>query len=352
MRRTSFTLPLQGRVKESSLMSRTSNHVNAHERDRWLRHDAHLWIRHDIKRFLKPGTDPADVFPALARRRDAEDAAFAAKIAKHRQVLAALREEVASMRADLLRRRLAEQIKYSPTQPRVPGGNPRGGQWTDRSGGQGMVAGPSQDAGQSQDADLALPMGNIDVGDVSGSSELGDLFQITPSDTRTDAGNLSDSIVKVAADNSERRYSVDLREEEARGGHTLRDHVGKTDDYLIGVMNSDYKRFQSGNLEITEFRDAEGSFATREQANDHVNQLLKLESDKVDQVATGVEKRLKLESRIGSVTGKEAFRPNGDSDPYIRDTYGVRAVIINDSRSPRGYTVRTAFPVNERPGRR
>jgi hypothetical protein len=52
------------------------------------------------------------------------------------------------------------------------------------------------------------------------------------------------------------------------------------------------------------------------------------------------------------VTGKEAFRPNGDSDPYIRDSYGVRAVIVNDSRSPRGYTVRTAFPVNERPGRR
>jgi hypothetical protein len=214
------------------------------------------------------------------------------------------------------------------------------------------VGGLSQDAGQSQDADLTSPMGNVDIGDVSGSSELGDLFQIKPSDTRTDAGNLSDSIGKIAADDSERRYSVDLREEEARGGHTLRDHVGKTDDYLIGVMNADYKRTQSGNLEITEFRDAEGSFATREQANDYVNQLLKLERDKVDQVATGAEKRLKLESRIGSVTGYEAFRPNGDSDPYIRDTYGVRAVIINDSRSPRGYTVRTAFPVNQRPGRR
>ena len=96
---------------------------------------------------------------------------------------------------------------------------------------------------------------------------------------------------------------------------------------------------------------AEGSFATPEQANDYVNQLLKRERDKVDQVATGIEKKLILESRIGSVTGYEAFRPNGDSDPYIRDTYGVRAVIINDSRSPRGYTVRTAFPVNQRPGR-
>jgi hypothetical protein len=70
------------------------------------------------------------------------------------------------------------------------------------------------------------------------------------------------------------------------------------------------------------------------------------------QFVAGTEPWLTLERRIGSVTGKEAFRPNGDSDPYIRDTYGVRAVIIPDSRSPRGYTVRTAFPVNERPGRR
>jgi hypothetical protein len=233
-------------------MPRDSNHTNAHERDRWLRHDAHLWIRHDIKRFLKPGTDPADVLPALARQRDREDAAFAAEIAKGYRLIAALREEVASIRADMLRRRLAEQTKYSPTQPRVPAGNARGGQWADRSGGQGTVVGLSQDTGQSQDADLTSLMGNVDIGDVSGSSELGDLFQIKPSDTRTDAGNLSDSIVKVAADDSERRYSVDLREEEARGGHTLRDHVEKTDDYLIGVMNADYKRIQSGNLEITE----------------------------------------------------------------------------------------------------
>jgi hypothetical protein len=165
----------------------------------------------------------------------------------------------------------------------VPAGNPRGGQWTDRSGGQGTVA------GQSQDADLTQPMGNVDIGDVSGSSELGDLFQIKPSATRTDAANLSDSIGKVAADDSERRYSVNLQEEEARGGHTLRDHVGKTDDYLIGLMNADYERSTSGNLQITRFRDAEGSFATREQANDHVNQLLKLERDKVDQFVAGTE---------------------------------------------------------------
>jgi hypothetical protein len=124
----------------------------------------------------------------------AKEAAFeaelAAEVAKGYQLLAVLREEVAPLRAELKRRRELE-AKYSPSQPRVPAGNPRGGQWTDRSGGQGTVAGPSQDIGQGQDADLTLPMGNVDTGDVSGSGELSDLFQIKPRDTRVDGVQLA-----------------------------------------------------------------------------------------------------------------------------------------------------------------
>jgi hypothetical protein len=86
-----------------------------HERDRWLRHDAHRFIRHDVKRFLAHGADPADVYPALARRREAEEAAFAAEIAKGYRLLAVLRAEVASIKADPLRRRLANQIQPDPT---------------------------------------------------------------------------------------------------------------------------------------------------------------------------------------------------------------------------------------------
>jgi hypothetical protein len=106
-----------------------------HQRQRWLRHDARLWIRHDAARWLPPGTDPAEVYPTLKQQREAaEDAAFAAKIAASRRFLAALRVEVDELKAASARRRLQES-KYSPSQPRVPGGNPRGGQWTDRSGG-------------------------------------------------------------------------------------------------------------------------------------------------------------------------------------------------------------------------
>src|SRR4051794_15208106 len=75
------------------------------QRARWLRHDAHLWMRHDAARFVRPGFDPADVFPTLARKRDearrraeaaqaVEDAALAAEIEDWRRVQAAIQAEL------------------------------------------------------------------------------------------------------------------------------------------------------------------------------------------------------------------------------------------------------------------
>jgi hypothetical protein len=190
-------------------------------------------------------------------------------------------------------------------------------------------------------------MGNVEIGDVSGSSELGDLFRIKPEEPRTDAGNRSDSIGKIAASDDPRFYTPVLTEEEALGGHLLRRHTDRTDTSLIDRLNTDYRRVQTGNLEITDFAPAEGTFLSREQATDLVSQVLKRNTDKVDEVAAGKIKGATLEHRFDFVTGKEAFRPNGDSDPYIRDTYGVRVIIRHDTRSWRGYRVHTAFPVND-----
>ncbi|WP_148287857.1 hypothetical protein [Rhodopseudomonas sp. B29] len=58
--------------------------------DAGLQPNAGRWIRQDAARFLKPGTDPADVFPALDR-------------------------------------------KFNPNQPRIPAGQFGGGRWTDGS---------------------------------------------------------------------------------------------------------------------------------------------------------------------------------------------------------------------------
>jgi hypothetical protein len=142
------------------------NDRSAYQRDRWLRHDAHLWLRPDAARFLRPGTDPADVYPVLARQRErdreareareaAEAKQFAAAIEQGRRVLAWCRAELDEVKAELARRKSArqEESKYSPSQPRVPAGDPRGGQWTDRNGGGGLGSGGfgSADNGSAED---------------------------------------------------------------------------------------------------------------------------------------------------------------------------------------------------------
>ena len=154
-----------------------------------LRHDAHLWIRHDAARFVRPGFDPADVFPTLARKAPPApapniDDELAEEIARERRFLDAINADLAELNAEMARRR-ALDAKYSPTQPRIPAGNPRGGQWTDRGGGQNARQAIAQDAGQGTAASLAQPMGNVDIGNLRGSSELGDLFNIAPADSRT-----------------------------------------------------------------------------------------------------------------------------------------------------------------------
>jgi hypothetical protein len=105
-----------------------------------IRHDWRMWIRHDFARWIKPGVDPADMIPGLARERAQKDAAMerarapqdaelAAEIEHERRVLAVLNEEMKEVNAEMARwrRRLAEEeAKYSPSQPRVPAGSGEG----------------------------------------------------------------------------------------------------------------------------------------------------------------------------------------------------------------------------------
>jgi hypothetical protein len=293
---------------------------DAHQRERWLRHDAHLWIRNDAARWLKPGTDPADVYPTLARQREAaEDTAFAAKIAASRRVLAALRAEVDELKAALARRRL-EEAKYSPTQPRVPAGNPRGGQWTDRGGGNGLNEGTG----------LAQPMGNVDIGDVSGSSELGDLFQIKPAETRVDG-------VQFAGE------PVDLLEQEQRGGHTIGEHAGMTYDYLKSRARDEARR----TLERGDYFEGQsvGSFTSVQSANRLVNSTISDNQDKIDQAIRDGESRVLISKSFKSPTGYEAYLARAHAEPIIRDTFGVEVVIRPDPGPARGWRVHTPYPV-------
>jgi hypothetical protein len=293
-----------------------------HQRQRWLRHDAHLWIRPDAARWVKPGTDPADIYPTLARKVDAANAAaFEAEIEAGYRLLAVLREEVASLRAELARRRALES-KYSPSQPRVPAGNPRGGQWTDRTGGQSQ--------GQSQSTSLAQPMGNVDIGDVSGSSELGDLFQIKPDETRVDG-------VQLAGE------PVDLLEQEQRGGHTIGEHAGMTYDYLKSRARDNAQNILDRG---DDFRGARvGSFTSVQSANRLVNSTISDNQDKIDQQIRDGEPQVLISKSFKSPTGYEAYLARAHAEPVIRDTFGVEVLIRPDPGSARGWRVHTAYPV-------
>jgi hypothetical protein len=304
------------------------------QRQRWLRHDAHLWIRPDAARFLAPGMDPADLYPTLARKADAaKAAAFEAEVEAGYRLLAVLREEVASLKVELKRRRL-EESKYSPTQLRVPAGDPRGGQWTDRSGGGGMVTGASQDTGQSQDADLTLPMGNVDIGDVSGSSELGDLFHIKPGGTRVEG-------VQLAAGG----YPVDLLEERELGGHAIEGHVTSRQAVVNAVRDGiDYARRNGDST--ADMR--QSSFTSLEAANKLVNATISEHPDQVSRVVSGFSPKETLHSEFKTPTGFEAYAKDETSRIILSDTYAVRVVIVPDGRVVKGFRVDTAFPTNLR----
>jgi hypothetical protein len=83
-----------------------------------------------------------------------------------------LREEVAELRAELKRRRL-EEAKYSPSQPRVPAGNPRGGQWSNRNeGGSGFGSvGNAGGEASTEGTDGADDAGNSDSSEDAATSE-------------------------------------------------------------------------------------------------------------------------------------------------------------------------------------
>jgi hypothetical protein len=285
-----------------------------HQQQRWTRHDAHLWLRHDYARWLKPGADPEELYPHLKRQREAaEDAAFAAQIAASRRFLAELRVEVDEMKAALARRRL-EEAKYSPSQPRVPAGNSRGGQWTD--GGTG--------------GSIARPMGSVDVGNLRESSELTGLFQIAPAEPGTDG-------VQIAG------RPVDLLGEEDRGGHAVEDHVRKSDQWLLNDVRSQAVSAINKGDYFDDFRS--GSFTSLEAANKLVNATIAANQGKVDRVVIDRSPKEILDHDFPTPTGREAYMRNERSQAVIRDTYSVRVVIVPDG-SEKGYRVLTAFPRN------
>jgi hypothetical protein len=228
-----------------------------------------------------------------------------------------------AMRAAKLTRGMRSYVqKYSPDQPRAPAGRSGGGQWTRGDGGGSGIHYAALDTGTKTDATEGL----------------------TPNPPTL--RGLEES--QVAQTPDWRCLPVDLVEEESPNGvgHAIQAHVGKSDAELADRL----ERESIHGLFADVIDGAEGSFDSVESANDLVNRTLRARSDLVDLVASGQREDAFVTFRFGSVTGYEIYRPDSDTRPYMRNTYAVGVFIWYDARAPRGFRVRTAYPLNVKPG--
>src|SRR3954465_5264817 len=88
----------------------------------------------------------------------------------------------------------------------------------------------------------------------------------------------------------------------------VRDEPGMAADFMVELRN--------------------GSFSDIEAANRHVNATLLRNRTGVDRVVEGKSSGAALGALFGWETGREAFVTGGQTEPRIRETYGVRVVIV------------------------
>jgi hypothetical protein len=211
--------------------------------------------------------------------------------------MAAVRVEVASLRLQLAWKR------YDPDQPRVPAGSSDGGQWTDGDGGLGD--GPWGARWLDQEPEL----------------------RPTP----------------ATLDGRENRYKISIYAEAARGGHTIRRHVNKSDRELVQRLEEERAEHEGKIV----FRFRNGTFFSMEEAREltertlHENQLI------VEEVRSGRRMAARISHRFGFVTGREVLIKDLYDKPSFRPTYAVEVRIFYDKRSPNNFTVVTSFPFNQ-----
>ena len=302
------------------------------------------------------------------------------------------RPEIASLRRELneialaleeLRRaydpRLRSYVlKYSPDQPRVPAGNPDGGQWTNeiavafneesevlsdapdataapwaqsaQARGGGRRGGPIAEGSAGQEAReqaafVRWQQLKQTVREVDPDWKPAPYVTTFPSTAESNAilyeswaREAEQRLSEIRASSIRRPgYPIDLLEQDSLGGHIYEEHVGKSDQYLRN-------RVRSKELP------AAGSFTSVEAANKLINSTVSAIENQtaVDSVARGALSRKTLDYDFSRPTGYEAFARSPRSEPEMRATYGVRVVIEHDACSLSGFRVVTAFPRNSR----
>lgn len=134
----------------------------------------------------------------------------------------------------------------------------------------------------------------------------------------------------------------DLLEHEVRGGHTIAQHVGKSDEFLLRSVTT--PRGRSPFLSLYRYR--HGSFPSLEAARKLTNSNLANNADVVEEVVSGRRKRAFLKSESSLPTGTEAFRmtQRRSSPVILRQTFGIGTVIEHAPDMPNGFIIITSYP--------
>lgn len=204
--------------------------------------------------------------------------------AELKRAILALKRHIAAERVLLAGRHLAALLgkaNFNPAQPRVPAGNADGGQWIGTGG----------DAG----------------------------------------GSTGEGRTRVAQNEEPERYRVDLLEEERSGGHTYRQHVGKSEEALKARVRASI--LADPDPERHSIRS--GSFTSLDAASKLVDATLARNRDIVDLVAHGTIREQRVDAYFGSLTRYEAYAPTIRSEPRVRDAYGVGVYIRHDPSAPK-----------------
>ncbi len=134
----------------------------------------------------------------------------------------------------------------------------------------------------------------------------------------------------------------DLLQHEAKGGHTIADHVGKSEGFLIESVSIPKARA----LFYSVYRWRHGSFPSVEAAEKLTNSNLSQNAEIVNAVATGQLAEAFVTSTFASVTGIEALRLSrrASSPVQLRTTMGVGTFIQHAPDMPNGFIIITSYP--------
>ena len=137
-----------------------------------------------------------------------------------------------------------------------------------------------------------------------------------------------------------------LEHENVNGSHTIGQHVGKSDAYLLGRMQG----IRQGPFTL--YKVAHSTFSSLESANRLVSSTLGSPENRLllETFVRGDANQIVLHKYFGSVTGRVAYRSG--HIPFIRAGKvvftagtGVTAVVRRNDQMPGGFVVHTAYPI-------